>query len=57
MNAERLVDPSALKGTISPAEFIVPAGAAGVAIRAAESVLGTPYHWGGTTRPASTAPA
>lgn len=49
MNAERLVDPSALKGNISPAEFIVPAGAAGVAIRAAESVLGTPYHWGGTT--------
>lgn len=48
-NAERLVDPSALKGKISPAEFIVPAGAAGVAIRAAESVIGTPYHWGGTT--------
>jgi cell wall-associated NlpC family hydrolase len=42
------VDPAALNGTISPGEFIVPAGAAGAAIEAAESVIGDAYVWGAT---------
>jgi peptidoglycan DL-endopeptidase CwlO len=47
--AEVAVAPSALRGSIDPGSFIVPAGAAGVAIRAAESMIGVPYRWGGTT--------
>jgi cell wall-associated NlpC family hydrolase len=47
--AELAVDPSLLKNHIDPSQFIIPAGAAGVAIRAAEGFLGTRYVYGGTT--------
>jgi len=47
--AEVAVAPSALRGSIDPGQFIVPAGAAGIAIQAAESMIGRPYVWGGTT--------
>ncbi|HEX4226810.1 MAG TPA: NlpC/P60 family protein [Pseudonocardiaceae bacterium] len=48
-SAKNKVNPSSLQGSIDPGNFIVPAGAAGVAIRAAESMINTPYHYGGTT--------
>ncbi len=48
--AQTKVSPSQLKGTnIDPGQFIVPAGAAGVAIKAAEQEIGVPYHYGGTS--------
>jgi cell wall-associated NlpC family hydrolase len=48
-SAKAAVNPSALKGNIDPGSFVVPAGAAGVAIKAAETMIGTPYHYGGTS--------
>jgi cell wall-associated NlpC family hydrolase len=48
--AQASVSPSQLKGSsIDPGQFIVPAGAAGAAIQAAESQIGVPYHYGGTS--------
>jgi cell wall-associated NlpC family hydrolase len=48
-DAEAALDPALLRGSISPGQFIVPPGAAGVAIQAAETMIGTPYHYGGTS--------
>jgi cell wall-associated NlpC family hydrolase len=48
-SAKSKVSAGSLRGSIDPGQFIVPPGAAGVAIRAAESMLNTPYHYGGTS--------
>ncbi len=45
-NAAHQLPAAALKGTIDPGQFIVPAGAAGIAIQAAEAEIGKPYVWG-----------
>jgi cell wall-associated NlpC family hydrolase len=47
--AELAVNPALLKNHVDPSQFIVPGGAAGTAIRAAEGFIGVPYHYGGTT--------
>jgi cell wall-associated NlpC family hydrolase len=46
------VSKTALAGansSLNPGGFIVPAGAAGIAIAAAEREIGVPYRWGGAT--------
>ena len=47
--AEQAVNPSLLKNHVDPSQFIIPGGAAGVAIRAAEGFIGVHYVYGGTT--------
>ncbi len=44
--AAKKVAPSQLNQTLDPGQFIVPAGAAGTAIQAAEAEIGKPYVWG-----------
>ena len=48
-NAYLKVAPADLKNKVDPGQFIVPGGAAGTAIRAAEGFIGTKYVYGGTT--------
>ena len=43
------LSPALLGNKVDPSQFIIPGGAAGTAIRAAETMLNTPYHYGGTT--------
>ncbi|HEY4459822.1 MAG TPA: NlpC/P60 family protein [Pseudonocardiaceae bacterium] len=47
--AELAVNPTLLKNHVDPSQFIIPGGAAGTAIRAAEGFIGTKYVYGGTT--------
>jgi cell wall-associated NlpC family hydrolase len=48
-NAYEKVAPGLLGNKVDPGQFIVPGGAAGVAIQAAEHELGIRYTYGGTT--------